>query len=59
MLILTRRIGETINIGNDIKVTVCAINGSQVRIGISAPKEVKVLRQELVGRDREASGNVL
>ena len=58
MLILTRRIGETINIGNDIKITVTAISGSQVRIGISAPKEVKVLREELVGRDREASGNV-
>ena len=58
-MILTRRIGETINIGNDIKITVTAINGSQVRIGISAPKEVKVLRQELVGRDREAGGNVL
>ncbi|MFZ2738455.1 MAG: carbon storage regulator, partial [Burkholderiaceae bacterium] len=45
--------------GNDIKITVTAINGNQVRIGISAPKEVKVLRQELVGRDKEASGNVL
>ena len=59
MLILTRRIGETINIGNDIKITVTAISGNQVRIGISAPKEVKVLRQELVGRDREESGNHL
>ena len=54
MLILTRRVGETINVGNDIKITVTAISGSQVRIGISAPKEVKVLREELVGRDREA-----
>ena len=58
MLVLSRRVGETINIGNDIKITVTAINGGQVRIGISAPKEVKVLREELVGRDREASGNV-
>ena len=58
MLILTRRVGETINIGNDIKITVTAISGSQVRIGIDAPKEVKVLRQELVGRDRELNGNV-
>ena len=59
MLILTRRIGETINIGNDIKITVTAISGNQVRIGISAPKEVKVLREELVERDKEACGNVL
>ena len=53
ILILTR------HIGNDIKITVTAINGNQVRIGIDAPKEVKVLREELVGRDKEASGNVL
>ena len=58
MLILTRRVGETINVGNDIKITVTAISGSQVRIGIDAPKEVKVLRQGLVGRDRELNGNV-
>ena len=58
MLVLSRRVGETINIGNDIKITVTAISGGQVRIGISAPKEVKVLRQELVGRDRELNGNV-
>ena len=58
MLVLSRRVGETINIGDDIKITVTAINGNQCRIGIDAPKEVKVLRQELVGRDKEASGNV-
>ena len=59
MLILTRRVGETINIGDNIKITVTAISGNQVRIGIDAPKDVKVLREELVGRDREAGGNVL
>ena len=59
MLILTRKVSEAILIGNDIKITVTAISGSQVRIGISAPKEVKVLREELVGRDKEAGGNVL
>ena len=59
MLILTRRTGEAILIGDDIKITVTAINGTQVRIGITAPKEVKVLRQELVERDKEAGGNVL
>ena len=57
MLILTRKVSEAILIGNDIKITVTAISGNQVRIGISAPKEVKVLRDELVGRDREAFGN--
>ena len=59
MLILTRRAGEAILIGNDIKITVTAINGNQVRIGIDAPREVKVLREELVWRDKEAGGNVL
>ncbi len=59
MLILTRRVGETINIGDNIKITVTAISGNQVRIGIDAQKEVKVLREELVGRDREVGGNVL
>ena len=59
MLILTRRIGEVILIGDNIKITVTAVSGNQVRIGIDAPKEVKVLREELVGRDREAGGNVL
>ena len=58
MLVLSRRVGETINIGDDIKITVTAINGNQCRIGIDAPKEVKVLREELVGRDKEAGGNV-
>ena len=58
MLILTRRTNESILIGDNIKITVAAINGNQVRIGISAPKEVKVLREELVGRDRELNGNV-
>ena len=59
MLILTRRTGEAILIGDDIKITVTAINGNQCRIGIDAPKEVKVLREELVKRDVEAGGNVL
>ena len=59
MLILTRRAGEAILIGNDIKITVTAINGNQVRIGIDAPREVKVLMEELVWRDKEAGGNVL
>ena len=52
MLILTRRPGETIRIGDDVSVTILAVNGKQIRIGISAPTEVKVLREELHDRTR-------
>lgn len=47
MLILTRRIGETIHIGDDITVTVLGINGQQVKCGKTAPREVDVHRQEI------------
>lgn len=47
MLILTRRAGETIMIGNDVAVTVVGIQGGQVRIGVLAPKEVAVDREEI------------
>lgn len=47
MLILTRRVGETVMIGNDITVTVLGVKGGQVRIGTTAPKEVSVHRQEI------------
>lgn len=47
MLILTRRVGETIIIGDAIEVTVVALNGAQVRIGIKAPKDVTVDREEI------------
>lgn len=50
MLILTRRPGETIKIGSTVAVTVLAVNGNQVRIGISAPKNIVVDREEISER---------
>ena len=47
MLILTRRVGETLMIGADIIVTVLGVKGNQVRIGVKAPKDVSVHRQEI------------
>ena len=48
MLILTRRPGESIQVGNDIEISVLEIRGNQVRIGINAPAEILVLRTELL-----------
>mgnify|MGYP000346637993 CR=1 FL=1 len=47
MLILTRRMGETLIIGDDVNVTVLGIKGNQVRLGINAPKDVSVHREEI------------
>ncbi len=52
MLILTRRSGETLMIGDDIQVTVLGVKGNQVRVGIEAPKTIPVIREELLTRDR-------
>jgi carbon storage regulator len=52
MLILTRRSGETVHIGDDVMVTVLAIKGNQVRIGIKAPRSIAVDREEIFERKR-------
>lgn len=52
MLILTRRVGETLNIGDDVTTTVLGVNGNQVRIGINAPRNVAVHRSEIYEKVR-------
>lgn len=52
MLILTRRVGETVMIGNEVTVTVLGVKGNQVRIGVNAPKDVAVHREEIYERIR-------
>lgn len=56
MLILTRRIGESVHIGEDVRLTVLGVRGTQVRIGINAPKEIPVHREEIYYRIKHEQG---
>ncbi|HBM84079.1 MAG TPA: carbon storage regulator [Halieaceae bacterium] len=53
MLILTRRVGESLMVGDDITITVLGVKGNQVRIGVNAPKDVAVHREEIYNRIQE------
>jgi carbon storage regulator len=57
MLILTRRVGETLVIGDDVNVTVLGVRGNQVRLGVNAPKEVAVHREEIYQRIQSEGNN--
>ena len=57
MLILTRRVGETLMVGDDVTVTVLGVKGNQVRIGVDAPKDVAVHREEIYQRIQSEKGD--
>ena len=56
MLILTRRVGETVMIGDEVAVTVLRVKGNQVRLGVNAPKSVSVQREEIFQRIKREAG---
>ena len=58
MLILTRRVGETLMIGENVSVTVLGVKGNQVRIGVKAPRDVAVHREEIFDRIQREHGEV-
>ena len=55
MLILTRRVGETVMIGDDVTITVLGVKGNQVRVGINAPKSIAVHREEIYERIKRST----
>ncbi len=57
MLILTRRVGETLMVGDDVTVTVLGVKGNQVRIGVNAPKDIAVHREEIYERIKREQVN--
>ncbi|CDG00226.1 carbon storage regulator CsrA [Avibacterium paragallinarum] len=54
MLILTRKVGESLLIGDEISITILSVRGNQLKVGVNAPKEVSVYREEIYQRIREA-----
>lgn len=58
MQLLTRRVGETLNIGDEITVTVLGVQGNQIRIGVNAPKNIEVHREEIYRRIKETRPNL-
>ncbi len=57
MLVLTRKVGESINIGDEVTVKVLEVNGANIKIGINAPREISIYRQEVYDRIREENIN--
>jgi len=55
MLILTRRVGESLMVGDDVTITVLGVKGNQVRVGVKAPKDVAVHREEILNRIEDAA----
>ena len=53
MLILTRKVGESVLVGNDISITILSVRGNQVKLGVEAPKEVSVHREEIYQRIKQ------
>lgn len=58
MLILTRRVGETVMIGDDIQVVILGVKGNQVRVGIEAPTAINIVREELLTPDLVKEGQI-
>ncbi|MFZ7186837.1 carbon storage regulator CsrA [Avibacterium avium] len=59
MLILTRKVGESLLIGDEISITILSVRGNQIKVGVNAPKEVSVYREEIYQRIREAKDEQL
>lgn len=58
MLVLSRRLGEALVIGEDVKLTILGVNGGQVRVGIEAPKDVSIHREEIYLKIKEEQNNL-
>ena len=56
MLILTRRVGETVMVGDEVSITVLGVKGNQVRLGVNAPREIAVHREEIYERIKQEQG---